>query len=202
MFALIKSVCNWLENHSATVTTIATVVLTITTVVLAVLTYSYLQVTKKAVWVQTTPKVFIKKIESTVRPDYDKNQLVVQSIVIFTNCGNTEAKNLEWSYTIEVDGQELVKKDKRRVSYLYPEQNGAFTIEHFRIKFSPEQIKIIKQSQEPGNKLTFTPSVVKPIFLNIEYEYDDQDGKRIPSRAEQHKYLFAQNRWAIPIQKD
>lgn len=209
MFALIKSVCrllskisSWLENNSAMVTTIATVVLALLTFLYLRETWKQRVLTERAVWVQTSPKVFIKKIESRVNPDYDTNELVVHSTIIFTNCGKTEAKNVVWFYTIKQDEQELVKRDKRRAPHIYPEQNCGTDITDFRIKLKPEQMKIVKKAQELNKSITISPSVLKPIFLDIEFGYEEPDGKKMPNHQEQYKYLLDRNQWVIPTTED
>lgn len=202
MVSILNKISNWLENNSAMVTTIATVVL-------ALLTFFYLRetrkqrvLTEKVVWVQTAPKVFIKNIESRVNPDYDTNELVVHSIIIFTNCGKTEAKNLFWSYTIKQGEQELVKEDKRQAPYVYPEQNYGTAMPDFRIKRSEEDMEIIRKAQSLKKSITISPSVLRPIILNIEFGYEDSDGKRIQSHQEQYKYLLHMGQWVIPITEE
>lgn len=202
VYHLLMIAINCLKENSVIVTTIATVFL-------AAFTFSYLRETKKQrlltqkiVLVQTSPKVFIKNIESTVHPDYDTNELVVHSTIIFTNCGITEAKNIDWSYTIKQDEQELVKKDKRRAPHIYPEQNRATAITVFRIKRNPEEMKIIKKAQELNKPITISPSVLKPVILDIEFGYEDPDGKKIPNHQEQYKYLLDRNEWVIPTTED
>ena len=190
---LLSTVLSWLGKHTATVTTIATVFL-------AVFTFLYLRVTQKVVWVQTSPKVFIKNVEATVTPDYDNNKLVVRSAIIFTNCGKTEAKNFVWSYIIKRDSQELVKKDEYQTPYVYPEQNYRTTITTFSVELPPEQMNKIKQAQELKTSTQIRTPII-PVFLDIEYEYDDPDGKRIPSRKEQYKCLLPGNKWVIPARK-
>jgi len=197
----LKNSMKWLRENNAVITTLATVVL-------ALLTYSYLKETKKqrllterAVLAQTSPKVFIKNIESTVRPDYETSELVVKSTIIFTNCGIIEAKNIDWSYTIQQDEKELVKKEKQRAPSIYPEQNRGIAITDFRIKRNKEDMEIIKKAQDLNKTLTISPNVLKPIILDIEYVYEDPDGKKMPYVREQYKYLLDGNRWVIPTEE-
>ena len=124
------------------------------------------------------------------------------SIIILTNYGKTEAKNIVWSYIIKQDGQELKRKDKQIAQHLYPEQEAGIAISDFRIKFTSEKMKIFKQAQELGGTIIISPSVLKPISLDIWFEYEDPDGKRMPSHQELYKYLLAGNQWVLPMQED
>ena len=82
-------------------------VLVISTVILALVTFCYLLETRKQrllfekiVTVDTKPKVFIKTINTKSRADFERNQVVINSELVFTNCGKVEARNIVLSYVI------------------------------------------------------------------------------------------------------
>lgn len=50
--------------------------------------------------------------------------------------------------------------------------------------------------------LIISKSVLKPIILNIEFGYEDPEGKRMPNHQEQYKYMLDKNQWVIPTTED
>lgn len=212
MFALIKNVCNrlsrafrWLDGHSTAVVAIATVALTVITLFYLLETKKQRMLTQEAVWVQTSPRVFIKNIEPTLTADYKVSKLIVHTIITFSNCGTTEAKNITWSYIITQDGRELAKRTTRAPG-IFPEQNRTTAIHDFRIDLPPKLMQVIQQAQEPNKPIDINPDVLtpyalKPFFLDIKLEYDNPDGKRMSIYQEQFEYLLAENKWVLPVQE-
>lgn len=177
---------------------------TITSIILAVITLGYLLETRKQrllfekiVTVDTKPKVFIKTIDTIAKGDKEKNQLVINSKILLTNCGKVEARNIVLSFVIYY-GDEIKKQETAGpFQYLFPEQTVAFSLPDLRFDMKPEHMQFIEKAAEPGKILRIPKSFIeKPILLNIELDYEDIDGQQINLPFE-YNYILPMNSWVF-----
>ncbi len=202
--------------RTAKILTFATVVLAAANVVLVCLTYRYLketeaqrlvaqrsieltektveaahrsiELTEKSFEFETSPKPYIKDVETKWRLS-EENTLLGFTSIKLANCGRREATNIRL-HTIVKKGSLTDEQTRKLVEYLYPGQEPLYAMLTLKIECTPEVIAAIKE----GKALKIPKDKQEPISLKIELMYDEPTGRprMFPYDLE---YNYALSKW-------
>jgi len=182
-----------LRNNSSFVLALATIVLAIITFCYLLETRSLRKVAEQSFLINTSPKVFLKTISSTLQLNERMKVIVVTSVLKIVNTGKTEAKDLKGDYTISIGNAEIKEKFVP-VEYLFPDQSATIKTKKFNIRLNEEQFGIAKKAEELGKLSSGSLKSANPIYFRLNLSYLNQIGERI-SYTFKYKYLFQSNQW-------
>lgn len=162
-----------LRNNSSLVIALATVVLAAITFFYLLETRSLRQIAEDSLMINTSPKVFLKKISSTPRLNKKKRAIVVTLVLEIVNTGKTEAKDLMGNYTIS-SGNTKVEDKFGPVQYLFPSQVGSYETKMLTVILDEKQFEIVRKAIKLGKPLIVSPKLVNPIYFRLNLSYLNQ----------------------------
>ncbi len=189
-----KEVLEFLNKNHSLIITIATVILVIITFLYLIETRKQRLLMSKAVSIDTSPKVFIKNIESKVKPNYETNSIEITTYIKLKNCGKTEAKNVRLPYSIKY-GDKKLESIKGPFEYLFPDQISSYSTKFFSIPLDKKNMGIVKQAIESNKPINVPKEYALPVYLDIKIIYNDLEGNEIETPYSL-TYLFYKNMWA------
>lgn len=163
------------------------------TLVLVFVTYLYLKEVRKSVKLETSPIIFIQKIESKLKGNIEKNTMDICTWLHLNNCSKVEAKDIQVTYTITANGKEIYRYDKGfYYASIFPNQETKVMIQSIPLPASPKQIRLLKEKVEKGldpkDLLLTPPDSLKNLHLDIQFSYKDRDG--LPCKPQNFPFDF------------
>jgi len=178
----------------------------IATIALAVITFFYLietrsirRIADKSFQIETSPKVFLARIDSKPALNTAKKEIEVKAVFKIMNVGKTEAKSFIGTYTlahknVKVEGQ------IGPLPYLFPTQVVHYDTKMLGVMLNEKNFSVAKEAMDQKKPLIVPKDFAPPISLDLNLRYFDQEGKEqnLPYRL---KYLFHSNAWVYLTDK-
>lgn len=149
-----------------------------------------IKLTEKLVEFETSPKPYIKDVETKwLLSESGGNTVHSITAIKLANCGRCEAKNIRL-HTILTKGSLTDDKTIKLIEYIYPGQQPLYAMRTLKIECTPEVIAAIKE----GKALKIPKDKQEPISLKIELMYDEPTGRprMFPYDLE---YNYALSKW-------
>lgn len=195
-----RQLAPWLEKH-------APLLLTIITFFYATFTLSYLleareqtALFRKEITVNTEPRPFIRNVDEGGRIERENSNIVIEAIVILTNCGKTRARNMSLSYRIRHGEKTVSKGVEGPYPYLYPGQIARWKIDTIRDQLSAEEMRRAEELREQGKALN-AKYRGEPVLLYVDLTYEDEEENRIIVPYE-FRYAGPGKGWVVPANED
>lgn len=103
------------------------------------------QATEKAISIDISPKVFVKTVNSTVKPNFKAETLEITAHITIKNSGKTEAKDIKLAWVLSHDKHKL-EDEIGPIQYLFTDQALTYSTKILSLHVSSENLAVVKTS--------------------------------------------------------